>query len=114
MDMLMSVGEQETIALTALALHELGVKAVSFTGGQAGIQTDTVHTKAKIQAINAAAVEAQLKAGNAVIIAGFQGVDEHGHITTFGRGGSDLSAIAIASALKADRCEIYTAASPCD
>ena len=108
MDMLMSVGEQETIALTALALHELGVKAVSFTGGQAGIQTDTMHTKAKIQAINAAAVEAQLKAGNAVIIAGFQGVDEHGHITTFGRGGSDLSAIAIASALKADRCEIYT------
>ena len=108
MDMLMSVGEQETIALTALALHELGVKAVSFTGGQAGIQTDTMHTKAKIQAINAAAVEAQLQAGNAVIIAGFQGVDEHGHITTFGRGGSDLSAIAIASALKADRCEIYT------
>ncbi len=108
MDMLMSVGEQETIALTALALHELGVKAVSFTGGQAGIQTDTVHTKAKIQAIDAAAVEAQLQAGYAVVIAGFQGVDEHGHITTFGRGGSDLSAIAIASALKADRCEIYT------
>jgi aspartate kinase len=108
MDMLMSVGEQETIALTALALHELGVKAVSFTGAQAGIQTDAVHTKAKIQAINADAVSAQLQAGNAVIIAGFQGVNKHGHITTFGRGGSDLSAIAIASALKADRCEIYT------
>lgn len=108
MDMLMSVGEQETIALTALALQELGVKAVSFTGGQAGIQTDTIHTKAKIQAINAEAVEAQLQAGNAVIVAGFQGVNEHGHITTFGRGGSDLSAIAIASALHADRCEIYT------
>ncbi len=108
MDMLLSVGEQETIALTALALHELGVPAVSFTGAQAGIQTDTIHTKAKIQAINADAVEAQLRAGRAVIIAGFQGVNEHGHITTFGRGGSDLSAIAIASALKADRCEIYT------
>lgn len=108
MDMLMSVGEQETIALTALALHELGVKAVSFTGAQAGIQTDMIHTKAKIQAINAAAVEAQLQAGYAVIVAGFQGVNEYGHITTFGRGGSDLSAIAIASALKADRCEIYT------
>lgn len=108
MDMLMSVGEQETIALTALALQEIGVKAVSFTGGQAGIQTDMIHTKAKIQAINAQAVEEQLQAGNAVIVAGFQGVNEHGHITTFGRGGSDLSAIAIASALKADRCEIYT------
>lgn len=108
MDMLMSVGEQETIALTALALQELGVTAVSFTGGQAGIRTDKIHTKAKIQAINAAAVEEQLQAGNAVIVAGFQGVNEHGHITTFGRGGSDLSAIAIASALKADRCEIYT------
>jgi len=108
MDMLMSVGEQETIALTALALHELGVKAVSFTGAQAGIQTDTMHTRAKIQAINADAVEAELQAGNAVIIAGFQGVNEHGHVTTFGRGGSDLSAIAIAAALRADRCEIYT------
>lgn len=108
MDMLMSVGEQETIALTALALHELGVKAVSFTGAQAGIQTDTMHTRAKIQAINADAVEVELQAGNAVIIAGFQGVNEHGHVTTFGRGGSDLSAIAIAAALRADRCEIYT------
>ena len=108
MDMLMSVGEQETIALTALALHELGVSAVSFTGAQAGIRTDEIHTKAKIQAINAEAVEAQLNIGNAVIVAGFQGVNEHGHITTFGRGGSDLSAIAIAGALKADCCEIYT------
>lgn len=108
MDMLLSVGEQETIALTALALHELGVKAVSFTGAQAGIRTDAIHTKAKIQTINAEVVEEQLEAGYAVIVAGFQGVNEHGHITTFGRGGSDLSAVAIASAVKADCCEIYT------
>jgi len=108
MDMLLSVGEQETIALTALALHELGVKAVSFTGAQAGIRTDAIHTKAKIQTINAEVVEEQLEQGNAVIVAGFQGVNEQGHITTFGRGGSDLSAVAIASAVKADRCEIYT------
>lgn len=108
MDMLMSVGEQETIALTALALQELGVDAVSFTGAQAGIRTDEIHTKAKIQTINAESVEAQLGLGRAVIVAGFQGVNEHGHITTFGRGGSDLSAIAIAGALKADCCEIYT------
>ncbi len=108
MDMLLSVGEQETIALTALALHELGVEAVSFTGAQAGIQTDAIHTKAKIQTINAEVVEAQLQTGKVVIVAGFQGVNEHGHITTFGRGGSDLSAVAIASAVKADRCEIYT------
>lgn len=108
MDMLLSVGEQETIALTALALHELGVKAVSFTGAQAGIRTDAIHTKAKIQTIDASVIESQLKGGYAVIVAGFQGLNEHGQITTFGRGGSDLSAVAIAAAVKADRCEIYT------
>jgi aspartate kinase len=108
MDMLLSVGEQETIALTALALHELGVKAVSFTGAQAGIRTNGIHTKAKIHTIDASVVETRLGEGYAVIVAGFQGVNEHGHITTFGRGGSDLSAVAIAAALKADCCEIYT------
>jgi len=108
LDMLMSVGEQETIALTAMALHANGIEAVSFTGGQAGIQTDMVHTKARIRAINAEAVEAQLDLGKTVIVAGFQGINEHGHVTTFGRGGSDLTAIALASALKAERCEIYT------
>ncbi|MEJ6602988.1 MAG: aspartate kinase [Opitutaceae bacterium] len=108
MDVLMSVGEQETIALTTLALHELGVEAVSFTGSQAGIRTDGIHTKARIRTIEAEAVEAQLNAGKAVVIAGFQGVNQHGHITTFGRGGSDLSAIAIAAVLKADLCEIFT------
>ena len=108
MDMLLSVGEQETIALTAMALHDQGVDAVSMTGAQAGIVTDNVHTKARITTINAAAVEEQLNAGKVVIVAGFQGINEDGHITTFGRGGSDLSAIAMASAVKADTCEIYT------
>ncbi|MCC5024860.1 MAG: aspartate kinase [Candidatus Synoicihabitans palmerolidicus] len=108
MDMLLSVGEQETIALTAMALHGHGVEAVSFTGGMAGIQTDRLHTKARIQTIDASAVEAQLSEGKVVIVAGFQGINEDGHITTLGRGGSDLSAIAIAAAIKADKCEIYT------
>ncbi len=108
MDMLLSVGEQETIALTAMALHGQGVEAVSMTGGMAGIQTDRFHTKARIQTINAQSVETQLEAGRVVIVAGFQGINEDGHITTLGRGGSDLSAIALAAALKADKCEIYT------
>jgi aspartate kinase len=108
LDMLLSVGEQETIALTAMALHGLGVNAVSYTGAQAGIFTDKVHTKAKIQTINAKKLEADLKAGNVIIVAGFQGINEEGHITTLGRGGSDLTAIALAAAIKADKCEIYT------
>ncbi len=108
MDMLLAVGEQETIALTAMALHGQGVQAVSFTGAQAGIQTDRSHTKARITTINAQAVEEQLEAGKVVIVAGFQGINEDGHITTLGRGGSDLSAIALASAVNADKCEIYT------
>lgn len=107
-DMLLAIGEQETIALTAMALHGQGVDAVSLTGAQAGIQTDRVHTQARIQTINAQAVEAQLAAGKTVIVAGFQGINEDGHITTLGRGGSDLSAIAMAAAIKADKCEIYT------
>lgn len=108
MDMLLAVGEQETIALTSMALHALGVPAVSMTGAQAGIVTDEVHTKARIIDIDAGAIQAQLDAGKVVIVAGFQGQNRNGQITTFGRGGSDLSGIALASALKADLCQIFT------
>ncbi len=108
LDMLLATGEQETIALTAMALHGIGVAAVSYTGAQAGIFTDKVHTKAKIKTINAQPVIKDLKAGKVVIVAGFQGINEEGHITTLGRGGSDLTAIALAAAIKADKCEIYT------
>lgn len=108
MDQLLAIGEQETIALTAMALHAIDVKAVSYTGAQAGIFTDTVHTKAKIKGINAKALEKDLKAGNIIIVAGFQGTNEEGQTTTLGRGGSDLTAIALAAAIKADKCEIYT------
>ena len=108
MDMLLAVGEQETIALTAMALHALGIPAVSYTGAQAGIVTDLVHTKAKIKSIVPTALRADVKAGKVAIVAGFQGMNEHGQITTLGRGGSDLTAIALAAALRADKCEIYT------
>lgn len=108
LDMLLAVGEQETIALTAIALQGVGVDAVSYTGAQAGIFTDKVHTKAKIKTINAKPIEKDLKAGRVVIVAGFQGINEEGHITTLGRGGSDLTAIALAAAVQADKCEIYT------
>jgi aspartate kinase len=108
MDMLLATGEQETIALTAIALHALEVDAVSYTGAQAGIFTDAAHTKAKIKTINARPIEHDLKAGKVVIVAGFQGINEDGQITTLGRGGSDLTAIALAAAVKADKCEIYT------
>src|SRR5829696_7187180 len=108
MDMLLATGEQTTIALTAMALHALDVPAVSLTGAQAGIVTDGVHTKAKIQNITPKEVHALLDAGNVVIVAGFQGQTVDGHITTLGRGGSDLTAIALASALRADLCQIYT------
>ncbi|MDX2187192.1 MAG: aspartate kinase [Opitutaceae bacterium] len=108
LDMLLAIGEQETIALTAMALHGLGVDAVSYTGAQAGITTDRVHTKAKIQTINTKALEKDLQKGKVVIVAGFQGINEDGQITTLGRGGSDLTAIALAAPLKADKCEIYT------
>jgi aspartate kinase len=108
LDQLLSVGEQEAIALTAMALHGIGVDAVSYTGAQAGIFTDKGYTKAKIKTINPKLIEKDLKAGRVVIVAGFQGVDEEGRITTLGRGGSDLTAIALAAALKADVCEIYT------
>ncbi|MFI5357297.1 MAG: aspartate kinase [Opitutales bacterium] len=108
LDQLLSIGEQETCALTAMALHGLGVDAVSYTGGQAGIFTDRSHTKAKIQTINPKPIEKDLKAGRVVIVAGFQGINEDGQITTLGRGASDLTAVALAGALKADKCEIYT------
>ncbi|WP_043582779.1 aspartate kinase [Geminisphaera colitermitum] len=108
MDQLLAVGEQETIALTAMALHALGVPAVSYTGAQAGILTDKVHTKAKIKNIKADAIARDLDAGKVVIVAGFQGINEEGRTTTLGRGGSDLSAISLAGALHADKCEIYT------
>ena len=108
MDMLLATGEQTTIALTAIALHALGVEAVSMTGAQAGIVTDGVHTKAKIQNITPKQVHALLAAGKVVIVAGFQGQTLDGQITTLGRGGSDLTAIALAAALKADLCQIYT------
>src|SRR5213594_3585794 len=108
MDMLLATGEQTTIALTAMALHALNMPAVSLTGAQAGILTDGVHTKAKIQNITPAQVHKLLDGGNVVIVAGFQGQTLEGQITTLGRGGSDLTAIALAAALKADLCQIYT------
>jgi len=108
MDMLLATGEQQTIALTAIALHTLGVPAVSMTGAQAGITTDGVHTKAKIHDITPEKVHEHLKQGKVVIVAGFQGETPEGQITTLGRGGSDLTAIALAAALKADLCQIYT------
>lgn len=108
MDLLLTVGEQETIALTAMALHAIHVPAVSRTGRQAGIITDPAHTRARISHISGGDIKEQLDMGKVVIVAGFQGYSEEGQVTTFGRGGSDLSAIAIAAALKADHCQIYT------
>src|SRR5258706_4817710 len=108
MDVLLATGEQTTIALAAMALHGLGIPAMSFTGAQAGIVTDGVHTKAKIRNITPEKIHERLNQGNVVIVAGFQGETSDGQITTLGRGGSDLTAIALAAALKADLCQIYT------
>src|SRR5580698_8861202 len=108
MDVLLATGEQTTIALTAIALHSLDVPAVSLTGAQAGIVTDRVHTKAKIANITPKKVHALLDEGKVVIVAGFQGQTSDGQVTTLGRGGSDLTAIALAAALKADLCQIFT------
>jgi len=108
MDVLLATGEQTTIALTAMAIHTLGAQAVSLTGAQAGIITDGIHTKAKIANISPRQIRKHLREGAICIVAGFQGQTLHGHITTLGRGGSDLTAIAVAAALKADMCEIYT------
>ena len=108
MDVLLSTGEQTTIALTAMAINALGRKAVSLTGAQAGIITDGVHTKAKIANLSPRQLHSYLKEGYICIVAGFQGETTDGRITTLGRGGSDLTAIAIAAAVKADLCQIFT------
>ncbi len=108
MDLLLTVGEQETIALMAMALHQLGLPAVSRTGREAGILTDPNHTRARIKEISGGDIREQLGAGKVVILAGFQGHSDSGEITTLGRGGSDLSAIAIAAALRAELCQIFT------
>ncbi|MBJ7392993.1 MAG: aspartate kinase, partial [Chthoniobacterales bacterium] len=108
MDVLLSTGEQTTIALTAMAISGLGRQAVSLTGAQAGIVTSEVHTRAKIATISPERVLEALGAGNIVVVAGFQGETADGSITTLGRGGSDLTAIAIAAAIKADLCQIFT------
>lgn len=108
LDVLISTGEQVTVALLAMALHQLGCEAVSYTGAQVKILTDSVHTKARIREIDDFKMRADLNAGKVVVVAGFQGVDEFGNITTLGRGGSDTSAVALAAALKADECHIYT------
>ncbi len=108
MDMLLSTGEQESVALMAMAVHELGEEAISLTGAQIGVLTDTTHTKARIVSISTQRMRDLLNAGNIVIAAGFQGVDSDFNITTLGRGGSDTTATALAAALNAELCEIYT------
>jgi aspartate kinase len=108
MDMLLTTGEQTTIALLAIALQEKGLDAISYTGWQAGILTEPVHSDARITKIQTTAIEKQLSDGKVVVVAGFQGVTETGEITTLGRGGSDTTAVALAAALGADRCDIYT------
>ncbi|MCU7931770.1 MAG: aspartate kinase [Candidatus Thiodiazotropha sp. (ex Codakia rugifera)] len=108
MDVLVSTGEQVTIALLSIALQKIGCPARSYTGGQVHILTDSAYSKARIRDIDAARVKADLDAGRVVVVAGFQGVDEHGSITTLGRGGSDTTAVAMAAALKGDECQIYT------
>ncbi|MCX7868491.1 MAG: hypothetical protein N2322_00940, partial [Terrimicrobiaceae bacterium] len=106
MDVLLATGEQTTIALVAMAIEALGGRAVSLTGAQAGIQTDGIHTKARIANITPGQIREFLGEGRICVVAGFQGQTHAGRITTLGRGGSDLTAIAVASALRADACEI--------
>ncbi len=108
MDMLLSTGEQVSVALMAMAIHSLGYRAISLTGAQIGIKTDSTHTKARIQSISTERVRRALSEGCIVIAAGFQGIDEDFNITTLGRGGSDTTAVALAAVLGADACEIYT------
>jgi aspartate kinase len=108
MDMLLSTGEQVSVALMAMAIQALGVPAISFTGAQIGIVTDSFHTKARIRNISTERMAQALEEGKIVIVAGFQGVDENYNITTLGRGGSDTTAVALAAVLGADACEIYT------
>ncbi len=108
LDVMVSTGEQVTIALLAMALKELGIKARSYTGAQVRILTDSAHTKARIVSIDEERMRADLDSGHVVVVAGFQGVDADGNITTLGRGGSDTTGVALAAALKADECQIYT------
>ncbi|KGE04541.1 aspartate kinase [Pseudohaliea rubra] len=108
LDALLATGEQVTTALLAMALHKRGLSARSYAGHQVRILTDDAHTKARIREIDDARLHADLAAGRVVVVAGFQGVDEQGNITTLGRGGSDTTAVALAAALKADECQIYT------
>ncbi|MDA9983965.1 aspartate kinase [Porticoccaceae bacterium] len=108
MDVLVSTGEQVTIALLCMALEATGIGARSYTGGQVRILTDEAHGKARIKEIDSHRIHADLDAGRVVVVAGFQGADESGNITTLGRGGSDTTAVALAAALKADECQIYT------
>ncbi|QQD19675.1 aspartate kinase [Spongiibacter nanhainus] len=108
LDVLVSTGEQVTISLLCMALHELGYGAKSYTGSQVRILTDEAHTKARIREIDDHRIRSDLAEGNVVVVAGFQGVDEEGNITTLGRGGSDTTGVALAAALKADECQIYT------
>ncbi|HEY3301647.1 MAG TPA: aspartate kinase [Methylophilaceae bacterium] len=108
LDVMVSTGEQVTIALTSMALMELGLKAKSYTGAQVRIVTDSAFNKARILSIDEASMRQDLDDGNVVVVAGFQGVDEQGNITTLGRGGSDTTGVALAAALQADECQIYT------
>src|SRR5256885_16875735 len=108
LDVVAATGEQVTIGLLAMALIELGVKAKSYSGWQVKILTDSAFTRARITTIDDAAIRRDLAAGTVVVVAGFQGVDQAGNITTLGRGGSDTSAVALAAALKADECQIFT------
>ena len=108
LDMILTTGEQVTIGLLAIALESIGVPAISFTGQQVGIVTDQSFNKARIQSIDNQKIRTELDAGKVVVIAGFQGVDEQGNLTTLGRGGSDTTGVALAAALKADECQIYT------
>jgi aspartate kinase len=107
-DQIVSTGEQVTIALTAMAIQRLGQPARSFTGAQMGMRTDTAHTRARIESIDTRVLRGALDRGQVAVLAGFQGIDEAGNVTTLGRGGSDTSAVAVAAALRADVCEIYT------
>ena len=108
MDVLLTTGEQVTISLLSMALHDLGCDAISYTGSQVKIITDSVHGKARIQSIDDHRIRNSLSENKVVVVAGFQGVDESGNITTLGRGGSDTTAVALAASLRADECQIYT------
>jgi aspartate kinase len=108
MDVLLTTGEQVTISLLAMALQQLGCDAISYTGSQVRITTDSAYGKARIKSIDGHRIHTSLNNGKIVVVAGFQGVDEQGNITTLGRGGSDTTAVALAATLKADECQIYT------